>query len=100
MAMIEATPVTDLQGGLLALALAIACLLLRAWLTSPRRGLLRVLLLPAPPATEDEPRDQEREDENDGLPHPQDRRAEPPKPSPAAPRALPMSARGVYDGRH
>ncbi len=47
MTIIEAAPVTNLEGGLIALGLAVASLLLRAWLTSPHRRFPR-LILPSP----------------------------------------------------
>jgi hypothetical protein len=48
MAIIETAPVTNLQGGLIALAFAIAFLVLRAWLISPNRRFSRLVLLPPP----------------------------------------------------
>ena len=48
MAIMEAAPVTDVQGGIIALAFAIACLALRAWLTSPQRRFRRLVLLSPP----------------------------------------------------
>jgi hypothetical protein len=56
MAIIEATPITDLQGGLIALGFAVVCLLLRAWLTSPRRRFPRIVIAPPPPVLTIDPR--------------------------------------------
>jgi hypothetical protein len=48
MASIDAGSVTNLEGGLIALGFAIACLLLRALLLSPRLRLPRLVLPPRP----------------------------------------------------
>ncbi len=53
MGIIEATPRVDLLGEAVALGVAAACLLLRAWLTSPRRGVTRVIFWPPPEDRDD-----------------------------------------------
>jgi len=55
MAIIEATPITDTQGGLIAFGFAIALLLFRSWLTSPKRRFPRIVIAPPPPVQTVEP---------------------------------------------
>jgi hypothetical protein len=108
MAIIDATPVTDFQGGLIALGVALALLVLRGWLTRPRRSRPpRLVVAPPPPVrpvrSSDAAHDERNEEEDDGgevasglkalLGEKAARRL-------PARHASPLGARSLYNGRH
>jgi hypothetical protein len=67
MALSDAVPITNTQGMMIAIGIAIACLLLRSWLTSPRRRFPRIVFAPPPPVLPVRHR-QRRRDDNPAWP--------------------------------
>jgi hypothetical protein len=99
MAIVEAAPVTDVQGGLIALGCAVVLLLLRAWLTSPQRRFPRLVLLPPPPPLAEQLGAEEPGAGDDGEPHSEKVGNRMAGLAPAV-RQVPARVRSTYDGRH